>query len=64
MQMKFENYEICHYLITSHMQSVVKIWMSFEHFVMYKVMTFELKFEFKTFCVVNRQHILFQAIFE
>jgi hypothetical protein len=35
MQMKYENYEICQYLMISYVKAVVKIWMDFEHFVMY-----------------------------
>jgi hypothetical protein len=33
--MKFENYEICQFPIKSYVKDVVKIWMSFEHLVMY-----------------------------
>jgi hypothetical protein len=33
--MKFQNYEICQYLMTSsYVNAIVKIWVSFEHFVM------------------------------
>jgi hypothetical protein len=35
--MKSENYKICQELMISYMEAVVKIWTSFEYFVMYGV---------------------------
>jgi hypothetical protein len=35
MQMKFENYVICQYLMISYVKDVVKFLMSFEKFIMY-----------------------------
>jgi hypothetical protein len=35
--MKSENYKICQELMISYVEAVVKIWTSFEYFVMYGV---------------------------